>query len=150
MAQRRLAWLEKYLVKIFGVLAALYLLGMGYWLFSALRTIDPGATTLAGRETLLGCAAYLSGFGLVSFLFSRYAVGLSQQSPWRPLRAGGSYLFSNALASFFLAIVLMVSNYGYLLAEKVLSYVLVVLLLALGVEIILNLLLDALRTVGKC
>jgi membrane protease subunit HflK len=143
IAQRRLQWMEKYLLTVFSVAIVLYLLGIGYWLLMQVRSA--GEIVLASQEVIYETSAVLAGIALVSFLFSRYAVGMSQESVWRPLRAGGSYLFSNALASFFLAIVLMVSNYGYLLAEKVFSYVLVVLLLALGVEIILNLLLDAFR-----
>lgn len=143
IAKRRLKWMEKYLLTVFSVAIVLYLVGIGYWLGMQVRSA--GETVLAAQSVIYETSAVLVGIALISFLFSRYAVGLSQQSSWRPLRAGGSYLFSNALASFFLAIVLMLSNYGYLLAEKVLSYVLVVLLLVLGVEIILNLLLDAFR-----
>ena len=143
IAQRRLKWMEKYLLTVFSVAIVLYLVGIGYWLGMQVRSA--GETVLASQDVIYETSAVLVGIAMISFLFSRYAVGLSQQSLWRPLRAGGSYLFSNALASFFLAIVLMVSNYGYLPAETVLSYVLVVLLLALGVEIILNLLLDAFR-----
>ncbi len=143
IAKRRLQWMEKYLLTIFAVAIALYLLGMGYWLGMQVRSA--GETVLAEREAIYETAAILVGIGMISFLFSRYAVGLSQESSWRPLRAGGSYLFSNALASFTLAVILLVADAGYLLAEKILSYVLVILLLALGVEIILNLVLDAFR-----
>jgi len=143
IAKRRLAWMEKYLLTVFSVMIVLYLLGMGYWLGMQVRSA--GETVLAVQDVIYETSAVLAGIAMISFLFSRYAVGLSQQTSWRPLRAGGSYLFSNALASFFLAIVLLVADAGYVLAEKVLSHVLVVLLLALGVEIILNLVLDAFR-----
>lgn len=143
IAKRRLQWMEKYLLTVFSVAIVLYLLGVGYWLLMQVRSA--GETILAVQDVVYETSAVLAGVALISFLFSRYAVGLSQESPWRPLRAGGSYLFSNALASFFLAIILLVASYGYTTAETVLSWVLVVLLLVLGVEIILNLLLDAFR-----
>jgi len=143
IAKRRLEWMEKYLLNVFSVAIVFYLLGMGYWL---LRQVgQAGETVLAPSTVVLETMASLAVLGLISFLFSRYAVGMSQQSQWRPLRAGGSYLFSNALGCFALAIILWFANSGYMLAEKVLSYVLVILMLALGVETILNLVLDAFR-----
>lgn len=143
IATRRLKWMEKYLLTVFAIAMALYLVGIGYWLLIQVR--GKAETVLAVQDVIYETSAVLAGIALISFLFSRYAVGLSQQSSWRPLRAGGSYLFSNALVSFSLAVVLMAASYGYMTAETVLAWVLVVMLLVLGVEIILNLLLDAFR-----
>ena len=143
LAQRRLLWLEKYLIGIFSFLSAGYLIGVGLWQFLVLKSASE--PELADHETLLGAAAGLACIALVSFLFSRYAVGMSRQPQWRPLRAGGSYLLGNALACFVLAIVLLVSDAGYLMAERATAFVLVVLLLAIGAETIGNLILDAYR-----
>ncbi|MCH9022963.1 MAG: protease modulator HflK [Planctomycetes bacterium] len=143
LAQRRLLWLEKYLVGIFSFLSAGYFLGVGVWQFLVVKSISE--PELAGHESLLGAAAGLASIALVSFLFSRYAVGMSRQPQWRPLRAGGSYLLGNALACFVLAIVLLVSDAGYLMAERMTGFVLVVLMLAIGAETIGNLILDAYR-----
>ena len=143
LAQRRLLWLEKYLIAIFSFLSAGYLLGVGIWQMLVLRSV--AEPELAGHDSLLGAAAVLASIALVSFLFSRYAVGLSRQPQWRPLRAGGSYLLGNALACFVLAIVLLVADAGYLMAERATGFVLVVLLLAIGAESILNLILDYYR-----
>ena len=143
LSERRLVWLEKYLLAIFGVISAAYLIGVGYWQYRVLTTAEP--LGLAEHGTLLASAAYLAGFALVSFLFSRYAVGMSQQAEWRPLRAGGSFLLSNALACFALAIVILFANNGYPGAEKAAAYVLSVLMVAIGAEAVLNLVLDAYR-----
>jgi len=143
LSQRRLLWLEKYLIAIFSFLSAGYLIGVGIWQFLVLKSASE--PELADHETLLGAAAGLACIALVSFLFSRYAVGMSRQPQWRPLRAGGIYLLGNALVCFVLAIVLLVSDAGYLMAERVTGFVLVVLLLAIGAETILNLILDAYR-----
>jgi modulator of FtsH protease HflK len=143
LAERRLAWLEKYLLPVFAFLMSGYLLGIGYWLFHSLRGAP--VKVLAGHEVLLGSAAYLAIAAVISFLFSRYAVGMSQQSEWRPLRAGGSYLLSNALACFALAVILLVVDAGYRGVEPVVAYILIVLMIVIGVEILLNLILDAYR-----
>ncbi|MBN1846668.1 MAG: hypothetical protein JW810_13365, partial [Sedimentisphaerales bacterium] len=143
LAQRRLNWMEKYLQGLFAIILSLYLLGIGYWLYRSLRAA--GSVALAAHDVILETAALMAVLALVSFLFSRYAVGMSQHRTWRPLRAGGSYLLSNALACFVLAILLLVADAGYPAAERILSYVLVVTLVLLGVEVLLNFVLDAFR-----
>jgi membrane protease subunit HflK len=143
LAQRRLDWLEKYLVPIFSVLTAIYLVSIGVWNYLVLKALPESA--LAGRETILGSSAYLVGFALISFLFARYAVGMSRQDEWRPLRAGGSYLIGNALACLALAIILVVADSGYPLSERITSYVLVAAMVAIGVEMLLNLVFDVYR-----
>jgi len=143
VAGRRLRWLEKWLLPIVGLLTAAYLLATGWVLLRQVRGAGPGG--LAGHTVILESAAYLAGIALVSFLFSRYAVGLSQQAEWRPLRAGGSYLLGNALACFALAAVLLVAERYSVRVERVLAYALGGVMAALGAEIVLNLLLDAFR-----
>lgn len=143
LAQRRLDWLEKYLVPVFAVLSSIYLIGVGLWCYFALRVTPENP--LAEREFILGVSAYLVGFALISFLFSRYAVGMSHQSEWRPLRAGGSYLLGNALVCLILAGILVLAKSGYMMAESISSYVLVIAMVAIGIEILLNLILDIYR-----
>ncbi|MBN2375672.1 MAG: hypothetical protein JXD22_04685 [Sedimentisphaerales bacterium] len=148
LAQRRLNWLEKYLLPIFSVLTAVYLLVMGFLLFRTISvtkeliTVSPEA-----RDSFLESALYMVLLAVVSFLFSRYASGMSQQSQWRPLRAGGSYLFSNALSCFALAIIfaiiVLTDNTSYAISERIMAYVMVAVMMVIGVEIILNLVLDA-------
>jgi len=141
LAAKRLAWLERYLLPGFAILIAGYLLVIGYFLAQAVKIGD--LVVFAGRD--VRTASFLVGFALVSFLFSRYAVGMSRQPEWRPLRAGGSYLLSNALASFGLAIIFLIPDTYIEKAERFGQYVLVGLMLVIGVEIVLNLVLDAYR-----
>jgi len=143
LSERRLAWLEKYLLPIFALLTSGYLLGIGIWSFTALRSAV--THSFPRHEIMLGATAFLVGLALMSFLFSRYIVGMSRQAEWRPLRAGGSYLLGNALACFALAIVLLFADAGYVMGESIMAYVLVFVMLAIGVEIILNLIMDAYR-----
>lgn len=142
LAQRRSSWLEKYLLGIFAVLLSGFLLAVGYWQYRVVSGF--GQSELAG-EKLLVSAAYLAGFALVSFLFSRYATGMSQHEQWRPLRAGGSYLFSNALACFALAVVMLAGHMEYTGLEKPVAYVLVAVMMVIGVETLLNFVLDLYR-----
>jgi hypothetical protein len=143
IASRRLVWLEKYLIAIFAVLLSVFLIFIGYMQFRTVQTME--LAPMAGREKLLVMAAYLAGVALVSFLFSRYAVGMSQQGPWRPLRAGGSYLLSNALVCFALAVMMLIPDKGDRSGDKILGYVLSGVMLFIGAETLLNLILDAYR-----
>ncbi len=148
LSQRRLDWLEKYLLPIFSVLTAVYLLVMGFVLFRTIRaTTDLITISPEVRDSFLESALYLVLLAVVSFLFSRYASGMSQQNQWRPLRAGGSYLFSNALSCFALAIIFAIiilsGNVRYAIAERIMAYVMVAGMMLIGAEIILNLVLDA-------
>ncbi len=143
LARRRLVWIEKYLLTIFSGLIAVYWLAISYWQYRVLRGAGPAA--LCEHNVLLSSSAYLAGIALVSFLLSRYAVGLSQEGAWRPLRAGGGYLLSNALVCFGLAISLIAADNKYLLMEKIVTYVVLVLMVAIGFEIVLSMILDAYR-----
>ncbi|MBN1436701.1 MAG: hypothetical protein JW936_06480 [Sedimentisphaerales bacterium] len=144
IAQRRLVWMEKYLIPIFAILTVVYLVGIGLWKYYWVRAVDYNML-IDQRDAVLSAAAYIAGFALVSFLFSRYAVGMSQQEQWRPLRAGGSYLLSNALICFATTVALLVADGGYPLFERVLAYVIAAVMIVIGIEVILNLVLDAYR-----
>ncbi len=143
LAKRRLQWIEKYLIPAFSIVLSLYLIVIGSWTWAKLRMMGTYDMTKGGA--LLGMSAFLIGFALVTFLFSRYIIGLSQQKEWRALRSGGSYMLGNALANFAIAITLLFANKGYVLGEFVTSYVLVILITVIGIEIIASLILDFYR-----
>ncbi len=144
VAERRQKWLEKYLLSIFAILQAIYLLGIGVWQFIVVRA--PEIQVMAGEEKILQLLAFLAGLAVVSFMFSWYAIGMSRQAIWRPIRSGGSYLFSNALVNIAIAIVLGIYLWsGRENLDKIAALVLSIVMAVIGIEIILNLLLDAFR-----
>ena len=147
LARRRLVWLEKYLLGIFSVFSAAYLIVMGLLLyFNVVGTLGSDYSFLLAPDKALNSTIFvLIGLAFFSFIFSYYAIGMSKQEEWRPLRAGGSYLLSNAYICFGLVIILAFAKFGYIFAEQVTAYVLVGLLVVIGVETILNLVLDAFR-----
>jgi len=152
LAGRRLVWLEKYLLGIFSVFSAVYLIVMGILLyFNITMTLtEVGGKSQysflnASEDSLTSTIVGLAILWFFSFLFSYYAIGMSKQAEWRPLRAGGSYLLSNSLICFVLALIIAWVKYGNSYAEEVAAYVLVGLMVLIGVETILNLVLDAFR-----
>ena len=143
LAQRRLDWMEKYLLAVVALLVALGPLGCRLLAISRNRS---GQRCHSGCPRNPSCCRCLpirhSANQLSSVPICR---GMSQQAVWRPLRAGGNYLFSNALACLALVVTILLADAGYPAAHAVCAYVLVGLLFAIGAEILLNLLLDLYR-----
>ncbi len=143
LAERRLVWLEKYLVPIFAILTAVYMLAVSVWLFGKVKADE--VTALAGHGVILQSSVFLIAMGLLSFLFSRYASGMSRQDVWRPIRAGGNYLIGNAILCVVIAVGLVLADFRYSSIDRIVAYVLVVIMFVLGVEIVLNFTFDFFR-----
>ena len=143
VAQKRLAFFEKWILPIAGVAIAVYEILIGLWLFKIV--ISP-ATMLdwTNKDTLLG-AVLMAGVSFVCFLFSRYVTGMSNQVEWKPLRSGGSYLLLVAILGFALAVSLGFAQFKYVQGLTVLTYILPWCLVILGGEILLNSILDIYR-----
>jgi modulator of FtsH protease HflK len=139
-AQRRLDLLEKWFVPIFAVLIAAYEIGIGLYILKAIGSADASKT-----QQPLVCAIVMTAVAFVSFLLSRYATGMSAETVWKPLRAGGSYTLGVALACFALALALAGVHFQYQYPAFVVGYVVVGLLLLQGAETALNALLDIYR-----
>lgn len=148
LAQRRLKWMYRWLLPIFSILIILLLvaaggLGWSWPLGQALSSekwqlIDP-------NKTVLLCIMPL-GAALLSFLLSRYATGMSRYREWRILHAGATWLMGVTLAALMLSASLAVYYYARTpVVERIVAYVLRILLLVLGAETALNLVLDFYR-----
>ncbi len=145
-ARARLEWMEKWLLPLFGLLTSLYLIGTGVFLSKWYLTYPIGSDEWPVVENASVTLAFLGGVAFVSFLFSRYAVGMARVgAEWRLLRAGGSYLTGNALISGLTAAMLGIVAYGKDLPEQVFAKVIPVVMCVIGAEIILNLILDVYR-----
>lgn len=140
VAQGRLALFEKWFLPIFAAIIGLYEMGIGAYLFRAYR---PDADMLINQPLIN--AGFMAGIAFVCFLISRYAIGMSVEIEWRPLRAGGSYLLAAAILCFLSAVALTFAQFKYLVILKVLAWVVPILLGLLGVETIFNLVMDVYR-----
>ena len=140
-AQRRLEIFEKWFIPIFAGIIAAYQIAIGLYLLSATQ----GAIESELKEPLL-CGIFMMAIAFVSFLFSRYATGMSAESAWKPLRAGGSSLLGVAVLCFFLAVALAATYlFKRLWPINIMAWVIPGLLILLGVETALNLVLDIYR-----
>jgi len=140
VAGRRLQLLEKWFLPLFSVIIAAYQLSVGLYLL----TVIPAGADIGAREPLL-CAVCMTAIAFVGFLISRYAMGMSGQEQWKPLRAGGSFLLAIAVLSFILAVGLALVQFKFFIVIKVITIAIPVLLVILGAETGLNVVLDIYR-----
>ena len=142
VAQGRLKILEKWFVPIFGGIIAAYQIIVG---LLVLRSAFSPAE--ANPAEPLFCSIIMASIAFISFLLSRYSTGMSSQMEWKPLRAGGSSMLGASLLSFALAITLAIvhlfPSLNFIL--EVIAKVIPILMIALGLEIALNLVMDIYR-----
>jgi len=140
VAQKRLEILEKWFLPVFSGIIAAYQAAIGLYLLRAVSDSNPAI----GKQPLL-CAVCMTAIAFVSFLISRYATGMSNQPDWKPLRAGGSFLFGSAVLSFALTIALALVQFKIFAVIRVIDFVIPVLLIVLGIETVLNVVFDIYR-----
>jgi membrane protease subunit HflK len=140
VAQKRLQILEKWFLPIFSAIIAAYQAAIGLFLLKGVADSNPAI----GKEPLL-CAICMAAVFFVSFLISKYATGMSTQPQWKPLRAGGSFLFGSGILSIATAIALALVQFKIFTVIRVIDYCVPVLLIILGIETLLNVILDIYR-----
>lgn len=146
LARRRLRWMYRWLVPVSALVIILSLVAASLlgWSWSLFKPIS--ATTWQDVQHSNVLMWFLGGAAFLSFLLSRYAVGMAKYLEWQMLRAGASYLMGVTLASVALAATLGAIHFvqnPY--PEHVLAYALRILMLVLAAEFALNLLLDFYR-----
>jgi len=146
LARRRLRWMYRWVLPGFAVaiILALAVAGLRYWSWELGQSVteSQGSRIRHGNVIIW----FLGGSAFLSFLLSRYAVGMAREREWQMLRSGASYLMGMTLGAVGLAASLGVLHAtGSATTEHVIAYVLRLLLLALAVEFGLNLVLDFYR-----
>jgi membrane protease subunit HflK len=139
-ARRRLKILEKWFVPILGLATALYEIGIAIYLYTIFK---PDADVIINQP--LVCAGLMAGMAFVSFLVARYAIGMSVETEWRPLLAGGSMLLASALLCFAASVALTFAQFKTVIVIQVLAWVAPILLGLLGLESVFNLVMDIYR-----
>ncbi len=133
---------ERFLVPAISIILAGVLLFLAYrciwsaWTARALLTI---------KEPLVPAVAFAVFIAFPGFLMGKYACGLARSSELRLLRAAGSYLLGNVVASLLLAVAMAMIYFEIAWMETAVSYVIPGLMGLIGAEIILNLILDIYR-----
>jgi len=143
-ARGRLKTMEKWAVPIISVIISAGLIYLAIIIFTGLYKqleIPPIKKTAVPVSFIL-----LAIITFVTFLFSKYAAGMAAVKEWRLLRAGASYMMSNAVV-LFATLISIVGAYlfGWRKADRFIAYAVPVVMMLLGFEVILNVILDFYR-----
>lgn len=141
-AQRQLEVMDKYFMPVFSVIIAAYHIALGWLCY--LKYTNPARMDENLVNSLL-YSIFVALIAFISFLFSRYATGLSADDKFKHLRAGGSILLASSLISFFVWLSLAFAHFKYTLGLTILGYGIPFLMIILGFETILNLVMDIYR-----
>lgn len=146
VARGRLQWMRRWLVPVVGGMTAVYLIAMGAFLWKWYLTDPVGSDEWPAIQNASVSLAFMVGVAFLSFLFSRYAVGMARiGAMWQMMRSGGGYLTGNALACAVTAAMLGFAAYGKSVPEMVLAKAIPIVMAVIGLEIIVNLVLDVYR-----
>ncbi len=143
--RRRLNWMYRWFLPGAALLLALgHILWSGWWWYSpaALPIRDPGWKLCTQPQLAL---PFVVGATFFCYLYSRYATGMARRAEWRLLRAASSYLAGNAFLGLVTVVGLALSIYEVRYAEPVVTYVIYLGMLVLGIEFLLNFVLDFYR-----
>lgn len=153
LAQTRLRELEKYGVPLLSVLIiAGYLIVGGLFVYAlAFLKSAPmiamwlGVNPLAGLSQAVLCAFLSMVMAFLAFALGVYAAGMAQESSARLLRAGAGHLLANALCLFLITLVFGLGYLQWTFAERVVQWLIPVLMLVIGGEMLINFVLDFYR-----
>jgi hypothetical protein len=145
LERNRLCWMVKWMLPGTTVFVAILLI-VGqflFWHWTLGSAWDPvGGVRKAENPTLV--MWFVVGVGFLSFLYARYCLVLSRIPSFRLLHAGGSIMAGNAVFCLALAIALGAgSNIAW--AEPLIAYVIRVALVVIGIELVINFILDFYR-----
>ncbi len=146
--QRRLEWIEKWLIPSFAIIVAVYLIAISIWqwpIVNAVKLSQAGDMLLKTGMDLGKTIVAMAGMSIVSFLFACYTIGMSRQEEWRPLRSGGIFLIGGTLASIAVAAVLAATAFAIYNPLIITGKVIVAFIMLLGLEMALIVTMDFFR-----
>jgi len=144
VAQTRLAWMQRWLIPGFGLLSAVYLIGVGVLSWRLLdQRPDHDWQNLRSIELGMVLSTLIM---LLLYFYSRYASGLARISGWQLLRGCGSFMSGTAYVT--LAVIIALGYYLYQGSnawERFVAYAIPATMVILGGETFINFLLDIYR-----
>ena len=130
---------ERYFVPFLSVVLS------GALLFLAYRTVQGlwgGSWKVAKPSAVAMGMVFISFLG---YLIGKYAAGLAQNRGFRLLRAAGGYILGNVMAAMLIAVAMAMYYFDIKRGETIMAYGIPLVMAMVGVEILLNLLLDIYR-----
>ncbi len=130
---------EKYFVPVLSIVLSGGLLFLAYRSFSSLRGPAPRIAQVVAVAMVMVFVSFLG------YLIGKYAAGLAQNRGFRLLRAAGGYVLGNVIAAMLIAIAMAMYYFDVKWAETAIAYIIPAVMALVGLEILLNLLLDIYR-----
>ncbi|HZW11521.1 MAG TPA: SPFH domain-containing protein [Phycisphaerales bacterium] len=144
LASKRLHTWYKLVIPIASILIGAALIGLGYWRFRADQALArPGA--LPATEYRGWAIAFGLIIAFVGFVFARFVSGMAKQPIWANLRGGAAYAVGAAIIGLLIAVAQFVDVAGSDAVRRLLLLGIPAAMIALGVEVFLNFLLDLYR-----
>jgi len=144
VARRRLDRFERVGLSLIGLAVALWLVVTGTWSLSRLGDVASAATREAAAPLTL--AFVLCATSFVAFVASRFFAGMASTSHWRILRGGAGWLVGSSLLTIAVSIACFVLAGAEIDTPlRAVNWCAPLLMVALGVEIALNLVLGLYR-----
>lgn len=142
VAERRLRLVYRWIVPTVSLLLAGAMIAVGIIRLDGARAGLENFKAVDNRGWPMGL-----GFGIafIAFVFARYVAVMARQKVWAPLRAGAGFAVGSAVMAFFIAVGHLVDIAGPDTVLRSISIAFPVVILLLGVEIVLNFLLDVYR-----
>lgn len=143
--RNRLRWMVKWMLPATTVVTALILIAgqFVFWNWTLKQAWDPTSGVRKAQNPTL-VMWFVVGVGFLSFLFARYCLVLSRIPTFRMLHAGGSWMAGSAVFCLALAVSLGAgTNLAW--AEPLMAYVIRLALLVIGIEFVVNFILDFYR-----
>ncbi|MGD2174735.1 MAG: SPFH domain-containing protein [Candidatus Brocadiaceae bacterium] len=135
---------EKYVVLVATLLLSGALLFASYYVYSYLFAGGrPGVPP--GVEKPVVVAVGMIFIAFLGFLIGKYSAGLAQAQEFRLLRAAGGYMLGNVLACVLIVISMGMYHFGVSWGETIVTYAIPAGMGLVGLELILNLILDIYR-----
>jgi regulator of protease activity HflC (stomatin/prohibitin superfamily) len=146
VARRRLHWIIKWIMPVLVLMYFMVVVGLQMMIFGS-QVLGLDVTTDSDWMQILWVKPAmfcLLGAAFGSFLFSRYVAGMAREPAWRALRAGSVLMFGNAVYTMAAIVCLAVGDVTPV-AERIMAQIGVVLCVVLGVETLINFILDFYR-----
>jgi len=146
LARRRREHLLRWIFPLVSLALGAWLTGAGVWLGLAhAPLLKPQDTPWLATYDPLLAAAFAAGVALVAFVAGRFLAGMTSVPEWQLLRGGAGHLLGVALAAALLTVGFLLVPYASARPLLLLAVVLPALLALLGVEILLNQVLNLYR-----
>lgn len=144
VASRRLQTWYRFVIPVISILIAGMLIALGYWRYQGTHALSAAGALPEARYP-----GWAMAFGLiiafVGFVFARFVSGMAKQTAWANLRGGAAYSVGIALVGLLIAVSQFVNVAGSDAMRRLLVIGIPILMIGLGVEVLLNFLLDLYR-----